>query len=163
MTLLQRRRAHLQRWPGSTLVADTATVWLAGYLPRGGGTAGAVAALPLAWLTRAASWQLQLVSGLVATIVCIGVGSAYCRHSARADPQEIVLDELLGCWIALSFVEWGALSVIAAFALFRLLDIFKPWPIGLAERLHGGAGVMLDDVVAGIIAGGGIAALTRLS
>jgi phosphatidylglycerophosphatase A len=68
-----------------------------------------------------------------------------------------VIDELAGQWIACAFVCFGRLSIpafLAAFLLFRLFDIWKPWPVSWAERrFAGGLGVMLDDVLAGLIAG----------
>ena len=79
------------------------------------------------------------------------------------DPQEIVVDEVVGMWLTLAFIPpilavpsmSFILSAIACFALFRVFDIIKPWPISLVERKAGGAwGVMLDDVVAAIFAGG---------
>lgn len=79
------------------------------------------------------------------------------------DPQEIVIDEVVGMWLTLAFIPpmlavpsmSFILSAIACFALFRVFDIIKPWPISLIERKAGGAwGVMLDDIAAAIFAGG---------
>jgi len=79
------------------------------------------------------------------------------------DPEEIVVDEVVGMWLTLAFIPpmlavpsmSFILSAIACFALFRMFDIIKPWPISLVERKTGGAwGVMLDDIVAAIFAGG---------
>ena len=85
------------------------------------------------------------------------------RGSGDHDPTEIVIDEVVGQWIALFPVIFGATRMgadllalypgwIAAFLLFRLFDIWKPWPVGWADRRGDALGVMLDDVLAGIMA-----------
>ena len=89
------------------------------------------------------------------------------------DPSEIVVDELVGQWIALLPLSYAAWSMginilamwpgwIAAFALFRLFDIWKPGPIGWADRRGDALGVMLDDVIAGFFAALGVIALAGL-
>ena len=89
------------------------------------------------------------------------------------DPSEIVVDELVGQWIALLPLSYAAWSMeisilamwpgwIAAFALFRLFDITKPWPVGWADRMDTPLGVMLDDVFAGVFAALGVLALAAL-
>jgi len=68
------------------------------------------------------------------------------------DPSSIVWDEFVGMWIALFMLPTGWYWLIAAFVLFRIFDIWKPWPIGWLDiNLKGGAGIMLDDVAAGLI------------
>ena len=66
------------------------------------------------------------------------------------DPQYIVIDEWVGMWIGLYLVEHSMLWVFADFFCFRIFDIFKPGPIGEMDKMDGGIGVMMDDVVAGI-------------
>ena len=75
----------------------------------------------------------------------------------RSDPSECVIDEVAGQWLALFPIALGAnvfawRPYVAAFLLFRALDMLKPWPIGEFERLPGGLGIMMDDVAAGIVA-----------
>ena len=71
------------------------------------------------------------------------------REIGSGDPSEVVIDELAGMWIALlGSTQWQ--YWIAAFLVFRLLDIIKPFPANVAERLPGGWGIMADDVVAGV-------------
>ncbi len=72
------------------------------------------------------------------------------------DPHPIVIDEIVGMWIALLFVPPGVAYFVAAFLLFRLFDIIKPTPARQAELLKGGWGIMLDDVFAGIYAGAAV-------
>ena len=70
-----------------------------------------------------------------------------------ADPGFVVWDEFIGLWIALFLLPTGLPWIAAGFALFRLFDIWKPWPVRWADRsVHGGFGVMLDDVLAGLLA-----------
>jgi phosphatidylglycerophosphatase A len=77
----------------------------------------------------------------------------YARERGVADPSECVIDEVAGQFIACAFAPPTIVGFIIAFLLFRALDIFKPWPIYLAERLPGGLGIVADDVVAGVISG----------
>jgi phosphatidylglycerophosphatase A len=75
------------------------------------------------------------------------------RRSGVNDPQVVVWDEFVGVWIALFAAPSGWMWAVAGFALFRLFDIWKPWPVRWADRkVHGGLGVMLDDVIAGAYA-----------
>lgn len=141
-----------------------ATVFGIGYLRPAPGTWGSLAALPLAWALHQIGgfWFLVnvtffvFVSGLMAT-------QKITQGSADQDPSEIVIDEVVGQWIALFPVSYGAMMMsveitalwpgwIAAFGLFRLFDIWKPWLVGWADRRPGAFGVMLDDVIAGVFA-----------
>jgi phosphatidylglycerophosphatase A len=88
------------------------------------------------------------------TFVGIWAAGLMCRESGQQDPSEVVIDEVAGQLFALIAAPEPAnwKYVLAALILFRTLDILKPPPVNTLERLHGGAGVMLDDVAAGIIA-----------
>ncbi|HEY3778721.1 MAG TPA: phosphatidylglycerophosphatase A [Rhizomicrobium sp.] len=94
---------------------------------------------------------------LCAAIVAMAAGGwaaeLYARERGAADPSECVIDEVAGQFIACAFAPRTMIGYALAFVLFRVLDIFKPWPIGAAERLPGGLGIMADDVVAGVLAG----------
>ncbi len=74
------------------------------------------------------------------------------RESGREDPGHVVLDEVCGQWIALMAAPADWQHALLALLLFRAFDILKPWPARQLERLHGGAGIMFDDVAAGIYA-----------
>ena len=74
-----------------------------------------------------------------------------CDKQHVKDPQYIVIDEWVGMWIGLYLVEHSILWGISAFFCFRIFDIFKPGPIGEMDKMDGGIGVMMDDVVAGIL------------
>jgi len=117
------------------------------------GTWGTVAAMPLAWLL--AQLPIALHLGLIALAFIFGVWC--CQQTAdklvMKDPSSIVWDEFVGLWITLVFVPWERAWPLLGFVVFRVFDIFKPWPIGyLDKKLSGGLGIMLDDVIAGLFA-----------
>ena len=135
--------------------------WLAcgfgsGLAPVTQGTFGSLAAL-LPWLLLR---ELSLPLYVVVLLVGFGVGVWACNLAGRAlgvdDHRTLVWDEFIGQWIALLPllvlpVSWWAIAV--GFVLFRLFDVWKPWPIRwLDRRVKGGFGVMIDDVIAGIFA-----------
>jgi phosphatidylglycerophosphatase A len=133
-----------------------ATWFGCGYSPAAPGTAGSLAAV----LIAAALWQAAALPApvfLLAGVLLIVPGAIASRAAAASsgveDPGMVVVDEVAGQWIAIG----GALtlnyrSLIAAFVLFRLFDIWKPGPIRSAEALPHGWGIMADDVLAGAAA-----------
>jgi phosphatidylglycerophosphatase A len=121
----------------------------AGLAPYGPGTAGTLLAVPVAWLI--ASWPFAWRLGAVAA-VCV-VGTWICGEAARRlgrhDPPAIVLDEVAGYLAVCLAAPPGVIWLFAAFVLFRIFDILKPWPIrDLDHSLGGGIGIMLDDLMA---------------
>lgn len=90
--------------------------------------------------------QVWLIVG--ASLLGILASDKYVKKEQKTDPKEVVIDEVVGSWIAF----WGLSPGLAfgALFLFRVFDILKPFPISAAERLPGGLGVMADDVVAGL-------------
>lgn len=152
-----------------------ATVFGIGYLRPAPGTWGAAAALPMAWVLLTLGGPVLLVVALV-----VGVAAAFwavprvTRGGPDKDPSEIVIDEVTGQWIALLPVGIGAAHVgvaplalwpgwIAAFLLFRLFDVWKPGPIGRAERTPGPWGVISDDLIAGLFAAIGVVILAGVA
>ena len=127
-----------------------------GLSPWAPGTVGSLAAL-LPWL---ALRTLPLSLYLLALALAFALGVWACGCAARRvqlhDPGAFVFDEFVGQWAALLFVARGPWwAVLSAFALFRLFDVWKPFPVGWADRrLRGGLGVMADDVLAGSMAAG---------
>lgn len=135
-----------------------------GFLPRAPGTWASLAALPLAWAIGAA-WGVFGLAAAAAGAFLAGwwASRVYLLNSATHDPAEVVIDEIAGQWIALAFAPREVFPFVVAFALFRLFDIWKPWPIRWADRAVPGAlGVMLDDVLAGAAAAAGLAILMAL-
>lgn len=135
----------------STLIATLGGV---GFAPLAPGTVASSAALPFAWLLMLYAGSAGLI---IATIGVSALGLWACdSHSHAAgeiDPSECVIDELAGQWLACAFAPLSLGGFLLAFVLFRIFDILKPWPASSAERLHGGAGIMADDLVAGLMAG----------
>jgi len=124
-----------------------------GFSPFAPGTVGSAAALlPWLWL-RVLPLPYYALAIVLAFAIGVWASAWVVRRSGVQDPQVVVWDEFVGVWIALLAAPAGWAWTLAGFALFRLFDIWKPWPVGWAdERIHGGLGVMLDDVVAGIYA-----------
>jgi phosphatidylglycerophosphatase A len=123
-----------------------------GFFPVAPGTAGSLAALASGVPLFLASPWLLAAAALVAS-----VGGIWAVHAsdAKGDPGWIVIDEFAGQWIAmLGLSAVTPLGLLAAFALFRLFDIWKPGPVGWADRWHTPAGVIADDAIAGAMAAG---------
>ncbi len=151
--------------------------WLAtgfgsGYLRPAPGTWGSLAGL-LAWLgliqlTRpwpgSAALTVRLAAPLFLTVIAIWASDRVVVETGAKDPSFIVADEWAGQWFALTPLlftgalqpqPWGLwlLRLAIPFLLFRLFDIWKPGPVDAAQRLPGGLGVVMDDVLAGLLAG----------
>lgn len=125
----------------------------AGLAPKAPGTVGSLLALPLFCLTRHFDLAAQL--GVAAALCVLGVW--LCGESAKRlgvhDHGGIVWDEIAGLYLTLTVAPPTLVGWVAAFLLFRFFDIVKPWPIrDLDHRLHGGLGIMLDDLVAALYA-----------
>lgn len=126
----------------------------AGIAPRAPGTFGTLLAIPLyLWLQ---SWSLPLY--IAACAVLFGLGVIICHITARDlgvhDHAGIVFDEVVGYLVTMIAAPKGWVWVGLGFMLFRLFDIWKPWPIRSADRrLGGGFGIMFDDLLAAVYAG----------
>lgn len=129
----------------------------AGYFPRGPGTFASAITVALAVTLWPASLSpLWLLAG-AAVLFAAGVWAAGAceRHFGRPDPGRVVLDEVVGQMIALAAIPRAHLGVagwkycVLGFILFRVFDIVKPFPVGAAERLPRGWGIMTDDCLAG--------------
>jgi len=139
--------------PFQRLILFAASGLGAGYVPKAPGTAGAAAALPLCW------WITTLdpvsASAVVLAVAAVSVALAHAAEKALGtkDPSLVTVDEMAGMAVAFLFHDFTLLSAAALFALFRLFDIWKPFPVKqLDKRLSGGFGIVLDDVAAGIYA-----------
>jgi phosphatidylglycerophosphatase A len=148
----------------STVVAS---VFGIGYFDVAPGTIMSAVAVPLAILINiyGGGGMGVLASSIIALVIGILACADHVRETGRQDPPECVIDELAGQWLACAFalLSFGGLvppahnilpAMALAFVLFRLFDIWKPWPVSWADqKLSGGIGVMTDDAIAGLMAG----------
>ncbi|HEY1303091.1 MAG TPA: phosphatidylglycerophosphatase A [Vicinamibacterales bacterium] len=128
-----------------------ATCGYIGYAPFAPGTFGSAAGLVVFFLVRRTG-SIPIELALIVVLFAIGVwsGNEAERHFGRVDPGPVVLDEVVGMLITLALIPVNLAGAIVGFLLFRVLDVFKPWPSGRFERLPGGLGVMADDGMAAI-------------
>jgi len=136
----------------SAVAFAVATGLGSGYAPVAPGTAGSARGLLLFW-PQVGRPPLQVLTATV-LLILIGVvaGDHVARRLGKKDPGLVVVDEVAGQWISLLFLPLTLGTTAAAFVLFRLMDVLKPWPARDLERLPGGIGIMADDVMAGIYA-----------
>ncbi len=128
------------------------TVFYIGKLPLAPGTFGSLSAL-ICWFFIKPSLSDPLFLLINGGIFFLGIACSEIIVSTDnvKDPQFIVIDEWVGMWIGLYLVEHNIFWGLATFFCFRIFDIFKPGPIGEMDKMEGGIGVMMDDVVAGIL------------
>ena len=134
-----------------------------GYAPFAPGTFGTMLALPIHFLISRLplAWNL----GILAAIIIIAVLSAGAAEKIldRPDPGEVVIDEVAGMLIAMLMIPNHLLAWFLAFVLFRFFDIVKPWPVSYFDRhLHGGLGIVMDDLAAGLYACGALQLIWHL-
>jgi phosphatidylglycerophosphatase A len=127
-----------------------ATAAYVGYFPFAPGTAGSVVGLlvyaAIRWTDRA------VVEGLI-LLAAFAVGTWAADRAEEQlgkDPSVVVIDEVVGMLVTLAFLQVTLAGAAVAFLIFRVFDVLKPYPAGRLEHLHGGPGIMLDDVMAGI-------------
>ena len=129
------------------------TMFYIGKIPLAPGTWGSLVALSLWYLIKPKIIDplfLLITGGLF--FIGIAVSEIITRELDNYDPKEIVIDEWVGMWIALYLVPHSIFWGLVSFFLFRFFDIFKPGPVQIMDDIHSPIGVMLDDVVAGILA-----------
>ncbi len=159
-----------------------ATGLFTGYIPWASGTFGSLLALAFYAIPGAGAPSVLLpligagfVAGVITAAQVARVEGPRLSATARlakdtfqpgvhaADPSIVVIDEIVGMWIALLFQPPGAVPAILAFLAFRAFDIVKPPPARQLERIPGGWGIMLDDVVAGIYANAATVAILAIA
>lgn len=133
-----------------------ATGFGSGYLPKAPGTWGSALATLLAWPLLAIGGPVALLAAAaLASLIGLKAAGVYAERSGRHDAGPVVIDEFAGQWLTLAFCPLDPVWFVAGFVCFRVFDILKPPPIGwIDRRLAGAGGVMLDDLVAGLYAGG---------
>jgi phosphatidylglycerophosphatase A len=144
-----------------------ATWFGSGLLPKAPGTWGSLAAIPFVYLFSIYTCPYALIFGIVALFfIGIWVSDKIEVSAQIKDPGFIVVDEVVGQWMALlplpflytfldtnSFYLYSAPMAVVAFIAFRIFDIWKPWPANYADKnFSGGYGIMFDDVIAGMYA-----------
>jgi phosphatidylglycerophosphatase A len=149
----------------TALTRAIATFGYVGFLPGPAGTWGALAALATGYLLHVLG-SFPLLAAATIAVTCVGwwATDVEIREQDDLDPGHIVIDEVAGQWLALWPLSLGMWHIgaaptlfpwpgwVSAFLLFRLLDIWKPWPISWADRRKGPTGVLLDDILAGLLA-----------
>jgi phosphatidylglycerophosphatase A len=131
-----------------------ATWFGSGYAPKGPGTAGSLAALAIALVLHYFAGFAGIGMAWLAVLLALpGIWAAdsVAAKAGQEDPQIVVVDEVIGQWVTFAGatnLNWK--SWLAAFVLFRLFDIWKPWPVRRLERLPGGLGIVADDAMAGV-------------
>ncbi|MEL7253641.1 MAG: phosphatidylglycerophosphatase A [Pseudomonadota bacterium] len=158
-----------------TLAHMIATTGGVGHLKPAPGTWGSLAALPLAFALHSVGGVWLLIAATIALFFAgVWATARVTAGKADHDPPYVVVDEVVGQWIALWPVSFGLMHSgagvmdmwpgwVSAFLLFRLFDITKPGPVGWADRRNDPMGVMLDDVFAGLMAAIGVGLLAFLA
>ena len=124
-----------------------------GLAPFAPGTFGTLTAIPLYLLMQDLSLPVYLFVVLLVTLSGIWICDKASKSLAVHDHPGIVWDEFAGYFVTMIAAPSGLLWIVAGFLLFRLFDIWKPWPISwLDKKVQGGLGIMMDDIVAGIFA-----------
>jgi phosphatidylglycerophosphatase A len=135
------------------LIIFLATGCFAGFLPKMPGTWGTFAAIPLVIISHRLTSIMQPVVAVVFVIFAAYIAGRAEILFENRDARPIVIDEMVGFLITLLWLPLNFLTLCLGFFLFRLFDIVKPPPISTVEkRLHGGWGVVMDDVLAGVFA-----------
>jgi phosphatidylglycerophosphatase A len=127
-----------------------ATAGGAGYAPVAPGTFGSAVGVFLYWLLLDQPLVWQAAALVLVSVAGIWAGDVAIRHFGRDDPSQVVIDEVAGQFLTLLATGATGWGMLVGFLVFRALDITKPWPARSFERLHGGLGIMADDLMAGL-------------
>ena len=127
--------------------------FFSGLIPKAPGTFGTLAAVPLLLITNCLG---PIRAGVfLIVIISLGIWASEASRNLleRDDPSEVVIDEVAGFLVTMFLLPLSLASIIAGFFLFRIFDILKPFPVGFVDKkVKGGAGIVLDDILAGIYA-----------
>jgi phosphatidylglycerophosphatase A len=130
-----------------------ATGFGSGLAPFAPGTIGTLVGIPICLLCPPLIWPARFLCVIVLSALAIFISGRAEMIYQKKDDQRIVIDEIIGFQVAMLPVAITGLHLLVAFVLFRIFDIWKPFPIWNLQQLPGGWGVVIDDVVAGIYAG----------
>ena len=124
-----------------------------GRIPFASGTFGSLVGLPIVWLLSRINWPPALILTVILVLFSVWVAHLAEQQLKAKDPGCIVIDEIAGMCVTMLAIPLTWSTGLAGFLLFRIFDVIKPPPARQVEkRLHGGWGVVMDDVVAGIMA-----------
>ena len=123
-----------------------------GYSPIAPGTAGSAVGLLLFWPLHAQSGTIQVAAVALLFLVGVVASTRVARGVGLEDPGIVVVDEVVGMWVTLLFLPLTPFTAAVGFFAFRAMDVWKPYPARQLEHLHGGWGIMADDVMAGVYA-----------
>ncbi len=140
-----------------------ATGFNIGRLSGAPGTLGSVEGVLLACLVHQLSAPWLTIAVISVILGAVFVAGQAARALREKDPSIIVVDEIAGMVVCLSLFPCSLVYAVSCFALFRLFDIWKPWPVHSLEKLPGGWGIVMDDVMAGVMAGAAVQAGVLLS
>jgi phosphatidylglycerophosphatase A len=152
------RSLGLPPWHPAALLA---TWFGTGLLPIAPGSWASLAALPLAW-SIASFWDRQSLGIVAVILLFVGwwAASTVTAASGIRDPSAVVIDEVAGQWLVMVAAPLDPLAYAVAFLLFRIFDIWKPWPVWWVDcRVKGGLGIMLDDLLAAVYAAAALSVL----
>ena len=140
----------------NTFIKLLVTAFGMGYIPFAGGTVASIFACLIYWFFAPQNLLIYLAVLLFCTVVSLSVMSDAEKIFSRKDDRRIVLDEVIGFWVAGAFIIGGQPDikyVTLAFVLFRMFDILKPFPVSVVQKYRGGIGILADDILAGILSG----------
>ena len=122
-----------------------------GYIPFAPGTFGSLVALSIYLIPGMENPTILLILISLFSVLGISIGTKFETIYGK-DPKQCTIDEMVGTWITLLFIPKKILLILMAFIIWRVFDIIKPFPANVAEKLNGGFGIMLDDVISAIYA-----------
>lgn len=123
-----------------------------GYSPIAPGTAGSILAALVAFFVIKGNAPYLIIATVVVFTIGVTASSYIEKERETKDPSLVVIDEIVGMWISVFFIPYVWWDFLIAFALFRFFDVMKPFPANNLQKLHGGLGIMIDDVIAGVYA-----------
>jgi len=138
---------------GQQAVLFFSTGFYSGNIPFAPGTFGTLAGLPFCFLVSLCPSGIGMMIIIAVMVLAVWLAGLSERLLGSKDPGCIVIDEIAGMLVTLAGLPFTFFTVVLGFVLFRILDILKPFPIRILERkIPGGAGIVIDDIAAGIIA-----------
>jgi phosphatidylglycerophosphatase A len=151
--LIKPKRLPGDRGPAPLAVLAWSSFFGSGYFPLAPGTAGTAAAIPLWWALSYAPLWAYFAAAAAVTLTGIAAADRAGKYYGVADSGHIVIDEVAGYLVTMAFLPRSLFAALAGFVFFRICDVLKPWPAHFFDRdprWKNGAGVVLDDVFAGV-------------